>query len=61
MSESEDGSDVSEYEDLTPADIYRRLKIAWMNEKTSPEILHNDEDITEVLLYFVIFINILDF
>lgn len=48
MSESENGSG-SEYEDLTPADIYVRLKIAWMNEKTSPEILRNDEDITEVL------------
>ena len=47
-------SDQSEYEDLTPADIYMRLKISWMNQKTAPEILQNDEDITEVSFKFIL-------
>ena len=49
MSDPEpDRSSESEYEDMTPAEIYTQLKTAWINEKTSPEILLNDESITEV-------------
>ena len=51
--EPEDGSE-SEYEDMTPAEVYQQLKTAWINEKTSPEILLNDESITEVNIFFFV-------
>ena len=45
MKESEESSG----EELTPEAIYNRLKISWMNERIAPELLPNDEDVTEVL------------
>ena len=42
-------SEESSGEELTPEAIYNRLKISWMNERIAPELLPNDEDVTEVL------------
>merc|ERR1712035_40497 len=50
MSEPEDSD---EYEDLLPCEVYKRLKIAWLNEKMAPELLENDEDVTENALELI--------
>jgi DNA replication initiation complex subunit (GINS family) len=50
---SGDSNDSEEYEELTPQHIYNRLKISWLNEKMSPEILENDDDITENALELI--------
>ncbi|CAG5097096.1 Oidioi.mRNA.OKI2018_I69.XSR.g14931.t3.cds [Oikopleura dioica] len=46
QSESEE-SEESSGEELTPEAIYNRLKISWMDERIAPELLPNDEDVTE--------------
>ncbi|CBY07934.1 unnamed protein product [Oikopleura dioica] len=40
-------SEESSEEELTPEIIYNRLKLSWMNERIAPELLPNDEDVTE--------------
>lgn len=42
-------SEESSEEELTPEIIYNRLKLSWMNERIAPELLPNDEDVTEVM------------
>jgi hypothetical protein len=43
-------SEESSEEELTPEIIYNRLKLSWMNERIAPELLPNDEDVTEVIM-----------